>query len=158
MPRGQRVRRGVLPAESEAAWQQFVVNVALHGGWRVFHAPPGGHAGRVAGGQLPSGFGFPDLLLVRASAIVVAELKKEKAAARVTVAEAAARPAWLQHRDLTNEQAAWLEALWDVGHAIDATLGSLVCLGGGMTSPPSLEVFVWRPSDREHVERVLLAR
>jgi hypothetical protein len=71
--RRPRVRRGYLPTESEAAFQQALVNLAVFCGWRVHHNPAGGHAGRVDREQI--GPGFPDLVMTRGDRLVVAELK-----------------------------------------------------------------------------------
>jgi hypothetical protein len=72
-----RVRRGFLPAESEAAWQQKVTQLALSCGWRVYHPPdnrPSGNTGRVQAVEP----GYPDLTLVRGDRLLFAELKAEK--------------------------------------------------------------------------------
>lgn len=77
------VRRLTATGElTEAAWQAQIVGLARVYGWaHIYHAPDGGHvpagAGRrrVAGGQLPEGRGFPDLVLVKGPRLIVAELK-----------------------------------------------------------------------------------
>lgn len=63
-----RVRRGYVRAQSEAAFQQALTNMATAFGWRWYHthrsdrSPPG----------------FPDLVLVRGPRLIFAELKAEK--------------------------------------------------------------------------------
>lgn len=88
-------RRGVLPAESEAAFQQKIVNLARFNGWRVYHPPdnrPSGRTGRVQDVVA----GFPDLTLVRGTVLVFAELKAK--AGRISPA-----------------QQEWLDALAETG-------------------------------------------
>lgn len=73
--RPRRTRRGYLPPESEAAFQQKVINYAIFKGWLVYHPPDNrpGKAGRVQH-VVP---GYPDLTLVR-ERVLFAELKTEK--------------------------------------------------------------------------------
>lgn len=116
-----RVRRGYMKADSEQAFQTVVVNIAQFYGWLVYHAPAGGKGGRVDHEQI--GAGFPDLVMVRGSRIVFAELKAK--AGRV-------RP----------KQQVWLDALRrvsdrieDMGWAADPTR---------TRSDPGVEVYLWR--------------
>lgn len=67
-------------ANSEAAWQVQVQNLASYYGWSYFHAPDNRPV-RTAGGRVQKQNvvpGFPDLLLIRVPQIVVAELKTDK--------------------------------------------------------------------------------
>lgn len=150
-PRRRRAG-GTLPRQSEAAWQQSVVNLALLYGWRVYHAPAGGKDGRVDREQI--GAGFPDLVLIRPPELIVAELKPDKATRRrgVLDAEVAQRPEWLRAVDLTAEQAAWLEAFAEVGAAV--SYGNACALELGLPhedGAPLVHAYVWRPADLEVV-------
>jgi hypothetical protein len=126
---------------TEAAWQEQVVGAARVYGWRTFHAPDGGHAPtraggrRVASGQIPEGRGFPDLVLVRAPRIVVAELKAENGR-------------------MGPGQAEWLEAFAGVGSAIAGAVAAALSVSD-LGDAPSLEAFVWRPADWPEVQAVL---
>jgi hypothetical protein len=129
--------RGVLPAESEAAFQQKVVNLARFCGWRVYHPPdnrPSGRTGRVQDVVA----GFPDLTMVRGPRLVFAELKAEKG--RLALA-----------------QAEWLDALLDVTRAVEIVVQeSEGARAAGYDVPrPRVDVFVWRPSDWPVIEEAL---
>lgn len=63
--RRRKVRRGYLPAQSEAQFQREVLNLAEFNGWRPYHT----HDSRR------SHPGFPDLVLVRDGRLIFAELK-----------------------------------------------------------------------------------
>ena len=131
----RRTRAAGPKPESESAFQQTVVNLAIYTRWRPFHAPDGGHSGgKLARGQIRTGFGFPDLLLIRPPRLIVAELKAEKTSARVTVAECEKRPDWLAHRDLTEDQALWLGLFGELAQ---------------------VEAYIWRPSDISDIRRIL---
>jgi hypothetical protein len=84
----------MLRSVTEADWQEQVIALAHALGWRVAHFRPArtAHGWRtpVAG----DGAGFPDLLLVRGSRIIAAELKREGPG-----------------HEPTPEQSAWLDAL-----------------------------------------------
>jgi len=157
MPRKPTVRRGHLPAESEAAFQSKTVLFARYHGWMVHHAPAGGKAGRVDHEQI--GAGFPDLWLVRAPRLVIAELKAENAPPRVRVPERhllEQRPEWLRDLALTHDQAAWLEALRAVADTIVAAQEADYDLNGITERVrPLMEVHLWRPSDWPLIEQVL---
>jgi hypothetical protein len=116
---------------SEAAWQQQVEGLAAFYGFRCYHT----HDSRR------SAAGFPDLVLVRGA----------EGAARATVAQVAARPEWLQHRDISEPQAEWLDALRVVADAVDDAYGRLVGVPGAEQPPPCVEVHVWRPVDFDEV-------
>jgi hypothetical protein len=111
----QHVRRGVLRAGSEDAFQQAVVQLLGVTGWHlVYHT----HDSRR------SAAGFPDLVAVHSVNpwLLIAELKGATPARRVTLAEALQRPTWLSSRAITREQAAWLEALRRVEDAVRVTV------------------------------------
>lgn len=109
--RPRRTRRGYLPAESEAAFQQKVINYALFKGWRMYHPPDNVPSKRGKVQRVTAG--YPDLTLVR-ERVLFAELKSEKGRVKP-------------------EQREWHDALRDAG----------------------AEVYIWRPSDWEHIEVVL---
>lgn len=118
---------------SEAAWQSQVFGFLRFYGWRFHHSPDnrpvvagGGRAGRQHVGDR----GFPDVTATRrldgyGRELVIAELKAEKGR-------------------LGPGQQAWLDAFEEVARARDPR-----------PQAPVLYVAVWRPSDREEVERVL---
>lgn len=59
----------------ESEWQSTVERIAQFNGWRFFHAPDNkpsarGHVQKVVAG-------FPDLVLVKGSRLIFAELKRE---------------------------------------------------------------------------------
>jgi hypothetical protein len=133
---------GVTGELLESAWQAQVVGAARVYGWtRIYHAPNGGapqkNGRRVVGGQIPEGRGFPDLLLIRGPRLVVAELKTEKGR-------------------MGPGQPEWLKAFTVVGRAV-ADLVDEDPAGAYYPGyePPSVEAYVWRPSDWETVQRVL---
>jgi hypothetical protein len=74
-------RQKVIPKIKEREFMAQVVELAKLRGWRIFHPFDSRHS--VAG--------FPDLLLIRKYALIVAELKVGK-------------------RQLTQEQLGWLDA------------------------------------------------
>lgn len=135
----RHVRRGVLPAESEAAFMQKVVSLAGFCGWLVYHTHRSDR----------SPAGFPDLVMVRGSRLLFAECKPETVRRRARVADVMARPAWLQIPDVTDQQAVWLDALLEVAIAAKVARGMI---GDGA---PRIEVAVWRPSDWEEIEEAL---
>ena len=144
--RRAKVRRGYLPAESEAAFAQKADQLAGYCGWTLTY-----HTFNSARSQP----GFPDRVYVRVPRLLFVEFKAENAAPRVKVAErplVAERPAWLQDLAVTHEQAAWLEALRAVGDAIALAVDYTIY----ETKPsPGVEVYLWRPSDWPEIERVL---
>lgn len=127
-----RVRAGYLPAQSEAAFQQAVIQYARHNAWHVW-APPPNRPGKTGKGPPPIiGVvgGWPDLALWRITPdgdgladprvigdFLLAELKTEKGR-------------------LTSVQTATIEQLRDCG----------------------LEVHVWRPSSWPLIEARLARR
>lgn len=150
MTRRGRPARLVSGALSEDAWSSQVAGLAAFYGWQGYHT----HDSR----RSPAG--FPDWVFLRydapATELLVVELKPDKGTPRVTLAEATARPEWLAHRDLTNEQAGWLEAF----RALEANVDGLVryATGRGRVIPAtSVEAHVWRPADFDVVERRLSA-
>lgn len=62
------LRRGYVRAESEAAFQQALTNMATAFGWRWYHTHRSDRSPR----------GFPDLVLVRGVDLIFAELKTDK--------------------------------------------------------------------------------
>jgi hypothetical protein len=110
---------------TEAAFQDTVVELAKYHGWRIAHFRP---ARTEKGWRTPmtGDPGFPDLVMVRRGRLVFAEMKR-------------------QSGRTTAEQGAWLSDLAFVGHR-----------GAGIAEyPVVVEVFVWRPSDWDEIERVL---
>jgi VRR-NUC domain len=82
------------PTATEAEWQRTVIEYAQLRKWRVAHFRP---ARTEQGWRTPvqaDGAGFPDLVMVRAGVIVVAELKSERGR-------------------LSSTQSEWLEAFRD---------------------------------------------
>ena len=79
-----------------------------------------------------SAAGFPDLVLVRGPRLIFAELKTERG-------------------KLTADQVAWLEDLAMVA----ATATGRAWDPPGDPPPPVPEVYVWRPSDRPEIGRIL---
>lgn len=146
-PRRAKVRRGYLPAESEAAFLQKVEQEARHNGWLVYHTHRSDR----------SAAGFPDLVMVRPPRLIFAELKAQDAPPRVLVRErpaVAQRPAWLRDLAVTHDQASWLEAL-DAVMPVTRALDHYDRVGGEQA--PSVEVYLWRPSDGPAIS-VVLAR
>jgi hypothetical protein len=142
-PRARNPRK---VAGSEAAFQDEVLGLARFYRWRGYHT----HDSRR------STAGFPDLVLVKAPRLIFAELKTDAAAPRVTIAQAGERPAWLAHRDVTDEQAEWLAELRQVSDALDR---QLLQAAGELTAPlyapARLEVYIWRPADLELIAHTL---
>jgi hypothetical protein len=110
---------------SEAQFQQQVEQLAKAYGWKVFHAPdnrPGrnGKVQRVTAG-------FPDLVLVRGTELVFAELKTDKGRVRP-------------------EQAEWISALQAVSTALAGVFAFLE-EDIGVAPPAAVDAYVWRPAD-----------
>lgn len=84
------------PSLSEADWQALVMDTARLTGWRVAHFRPA----RTARGDwrtpMQGDPGFPDLVLVRAGTVLLAELKSDTGT-------------------VTHQQRAWLAALGEYG-------------------------------------------
>lgn len=167
MPRrGPRPQVGAGGKLLEAPWTRTVVDCAELYGWRGYHT----HDSRR------SAAGFPDVTLVRVDPLLVelpelifAELKTDDAGRRATLADLEGRPDWLADRAITNDQAAWLEDLRQVGAAFDDRLEQAVTDGSGQYDNlaeavadrgiPRLEVYVWRPRDwPEVLERLSRGR
>lgn len=135
------------PPLTEKDFQQLIIDTARALGWLVYHT----HDSRR------SAPGFPDLILLRPPELVVVEVKPAAGSRRATVADVAARPEWLRHPDLTNEQAEWLAAFGKLGAALRAK-GALHSPEGDervSTAPAWVEVHIWRPGDADEVERRL---
>lgn len=127
---------------SEKRFLQQVIDYARATGWLASHSFDSRH----------SESGLPDLTMVRAPRLVYAELKVDKIRARVPMASIAARPEWLACRDVTDMQAHWLAQFDKVGMALAASVDPERYEAAGR---PTLEVYLWRPSDWELIERVL---
>lgn len=113
--------------ESEDDFQLAVVQIATYNGWRHYHTHDSRHS--VAG--------FPDEIFVRPPRLLVVELKAEDG--RVSV-----------------EQAAWIGAFTAVGASVRYVV-DLVHehrLAEGLQEP-TVETYVWRPSDWPEIERIL---
>lgn len=105
---------------SEKEFQAQVLELAAWTGWLVYHTFD----------SRRSHAGFPDLVLVRGTRIIFAELKSERGR-------------------VSSEQQTWLDALGTVA-------ADLV----GPALPPTAPVLVrvWRPTDWPEIEAVLTAR
>lgn len=144
-----RVRRGYVPAESEAAFAQAVQQLAKHEGWMHYHTFRSDR----------SAPGFPDDVFVRGVRMVFAELKRADAPPRIKVADRArvlaSRPEWLHDLSITEPQAEWLEALRQVQEAV-ARASSAAEQWAALTDPlPMLDVCVWTPADWPAIRRTL---
>lgn len=127
-------RRGHPGEMTEAELQNLIISLADLTGWRHFHAPdnrPSGNTGRVQR-VTP---GWPDLTLVRGTRLIFAELKTEKGR-------------------VSPEQEVWLAELAAIGQAV-AFLAEQAILDG---PHPSIETYVWRPSDWPAVQQLLAQR
>lgn len=100
-------------AISERDFQAQVVQLAQLHGWLAYHTFD----------SRRSAAGFPDLVLVRGSELIFAELKTDHGTVRAE-----------QHRWLTN-----LEA---VANAVQAATG---LIGEALVASPVVDVYVWRP-------------
>lgn len=122
-----RVRRGYVRTESEAAFQQALINFLVALGWRYYHT-------HRSDRSVP---GFPDLVLVRRERLIFAELKAEKGV-------------------VSGPQQEWLDALEVVAGAVaEAAAIAEAEDWPGTDVRPSVEVYVWRPSDWPEIEVVL---
>lgn len=125
----RRLRSGALP---EAAFQLQVEQLAAFYGWLAYHT----HDSRR------SAAGFPDLVLVRAPELIVAELKS---------AAGTTSPA----------QEAWLEQLRLVASATTKAADALAREADRVLEQPeaiplpALEVYVWRPHQLEEIHQRL---
>lgn len=140
-PRGARPARGrpraaVEPREAE--WQTTVTHFAGYNGWRWFH--PADNTPGASGHVQDVVAGFPDLVLIRGPRLVLAELKAETG--RVSV-----------------EQSRWIGAFTALGGAVrfivDIAAGADPGTVAALPETPSVEMYVWRPSDWPEVQRVL---
>jgi hypothetical protein len=123
--------------ENELVFQGRVVGLfRVYGFERIYHAPAGGHRGRVSGEQLPEGRGFPDLVAINGPRLVVAELK---ASAKLAESERL-RPGQLE----------WLEAFARLGRFVhDAAEGA--------DPEPTIEAHLWTPEDWDELHDVIRA-
>jgi hypothetical protein len=131
----------------EDPFREQVEQLAAFYGWLGYHT----HDSRR------SAPGFPDDVFVRGAELLFVEMKPDKGPQRVTAAVAAARPDWLQHRDLSDDQAVWLEALAvvskRVGEAVELAEATFEVAGFA-----AVEVHIWRPRDFHTVIHPRLAR
>lgn len=111
-------RRPAAQPDSEAAFQRQVLNLAEFYGWRSYHT----HDSRR------SQPGFPDLVLVRDTELIFAELKTEKGRVRP-------------------EQRDWLISLQVVSSAVEVA----VAPDGHLDGAPCVDVYLWRPSDFDQI-------
>ena len=116
MTRSARNAKGDL---LEPAFQAQVIGLLRVYRWSlIYHAPDGGHAPgasgrRVAGGQIPEGRGFPDLLAVKGERLLVAELKTNTGRLRPGQQD------WLHGFHRAGAEAyLWKPAQWDEIHDI----------------------------------------
>lgn len=109
-----------LKAQSEAAFQQQVVNLAAYYGWRTYHT----HDSRR------SNPGFPDLVLVRPPELLFVELKTDKGRVRY-------------------QQQDWLDDLATVGQAVARAVAAVHALDEEPKADqlPAVEAHLWRPQD-----------
>lgn len=135
-----RRRLNAAGQENELAFQSRVVGLfRVYGFERIFHAPAGGHLGRVSREQIPEGRGFPDLLAIKGPRLVVAELK---ASARLCKAN-----------NLRPGQWDWLQAFAGVGIGI-----AISDRASGWTKAsvaPSVEAYLWSPEDWDTIQDVI---
>lgn len=110
--------------KQEAAWQETVVQTARYRGWLVYHTYD----------SRKSDKGFPDLVLVRATRIIFAELKSPIG-------------------ELEPEQIEWLSTLSVV--ALAAREQAEAILSEGIPVKPLVEAHVWRPADWDKIEALL---
>lgn len=98
-----RRRLNTAGAENELGFQARVIGLfRVYGFERIFHAPAGGYQGRVSREQIPEGRGFPDLIALKDTRLVVAELK--------------ATPRLCKDNNLRPGQRAWLNAFAALPH------------------------------------------
>lgn len=162
---------------TEAQWRTVVVDLARNYGWRAYYVEQSTREiqtrtrGRIRvrnvnmGGQ-----GYPDLTLVRGRdrRLIFAELKREPAHGRTTRSASGARVI------TTGEQNEWLTDLRRVADGVEDVVGErdglLIDMHGldngdqaalraelarENHASPRLEVYVWKPSDYNDVERIL---
>ncbi len=133
----------------EPAFQTQVVGLLRVYQWSlIYHAPDGGHAPaqgrrRVAGGQIPEGRGFPDILAIRGARLLVAELKTNTGRMRPGQQE------WLDGLNVVACAVNQACQLARIGAAADPDLPE--------PEPgwPSVEVYLWRPRDWDVLHDVI---
>lgn len=117
---------------TEAQWQEQVLGMARLFGWRCAHFRS---ARTEKGWRTPvqaDGAGFPDLVLVRGTELIFAELKANRGRA-------------------TEAQHEWVNAL---AHVAAAVAGVEYC-DDWEVGKPRMNVYFWRPRDADAVERRL---
>jgi hypothetical protein len=132
-------------ARPEAAFQAGVVELAGLQGWLCYHPPDNVPVTARSGRKYVQNVqaGYPDLTLVRGVRLIFAELKAEKG----RVSEA---------------QETWLDCLRRVAVAVNGIAAPARDAVAGLPRDvaesymvPSIEVYVWHPSDWSTIERVL---
>ena len=127
-------RQVLTASQTEAEFQQAVVDLAHTRHWKVFHA----RTVQLSSGEYLTAqvgeSGFLDLVMARAGRVILAELKK-----------IGGRP--------SPEQLAWLSALSGVKWTSRHTAVEF-CAVDGM--PAVTTVALWTPKDWAEIERVLL--
>ncbi len=125
---------------SEKVFERQVKDLAKVFGWRYYHTWRSIH----------SPAGFPDVVMVRAPRLIFAELKTEIG-------------------KLTPDQEAWLEDLREcVKHitlepvvykgtvrGMTGEISHPVAYGSGASMIPTLEVYLWRPSQFDEIQSIL---
>jgi hypothetical protein len=111
-----------VPKVSEKEWQQTVVDTARAFGWRVYHTFD----------SRKSAAGFPDLVMVRRSRIVFAELKAQKGR-------------------LTSAQEDWMFDLLRIADLLEGHLART----GLAREDAGVQAHIWKPEDWPLVERTL---
>jgi len=87
-----------VPAMSERAWQQVVLELAGMYRWRVHHCRPAAGSGGRWSTPIQGHPGFPDLVLARSGRVLFVELKTDASSSK-----------------LTGEQTAWRDVLLAAG-------------------------------------------
>jgi len=140
--------RFMLEQQSEEDFQTAIVQLARMRGWRVYHTKD----------SRKSAQGFPDLFLLRAGQIVVAELKKEipigaSASTIRSLTPAAAQADWLAGFGLVTEMIA--TALYLAEHPGNEP-GTLDVFDTFKERARRLvAAYLWRPSNWPEIEKVL---
>ena len=136
---------------TEAQWAAIVDDVALMAGWRVFGVVNSTREiVRKSGARVrvrnvnASGVGFPDRVMVRARdrRLIFVEYKRE-------------RDATHHSPGLELAQEAWIRDLRAVADRTNDDADTQIRMGGSAGWPQPLGVYVWKPSDFDHVQEVL---
>lgn len=114
---------------TEAQWQAQVLGLAGFYGWRSYH-PPDNRPGKSGRPQRVTA-GFPDLVLVRAPELIIAELKTDTGR-------------------LGPGQQEWLDELERVADAFRRQAYAPDTETAGQPQP-RIDIYLWRPADWEAV-------